>query len=138
MSNIESNLAAPRSERDALCLILGKPLLVDGGAVVGHLLQKVVQVGRDHQQCAMFPPQKALRNGGVKELEEAIEVAVNVQHGARFVVDSKLRPGEDFAKLIQRSKAPGKRDKSIGKGGHQRLPFVHRVNNPKVADAGVP
>jgi hypothetical protein len=53
-------------------------------------------------------------DGKSERIQQAIEVALNINNSDRLAHDADLPPRYDFAKFIERAEAAGKRDKGIG------------------------
>ncbi len=89
-----------------------------------------------HQRLARRTDEP-LAGSVVKEPEEAVPVAAGVQQDAGFLVQSKHRPGHDFAELIQSAQAARECHKRAGKLCHQCFPFVHGRDDVQSRQTGV-
>lgn len=90
----------------------------------------------DHP-AAMLARQKLLFRGQVEHAQERIVVTVNVQQAARLGVQTKLGPGEDFAKLFEGAVPSRERNEAAGQLGHKRFAFVHGIHYSQFREGGV-
>src|SRR5262249_14209404 len=87
---------------------------------------------------AIFRADKVLAYCMVEKFEQAIPVAFSIQQRARLDLDAKLRPGNNFGKLLQRAIAAGQSDERIGKVRHQRFALVHGGHHVQLGHAAMP
>src|ERR1700743_1072274 len=50
---------------------------------------------------------------------------------------TKLSPGDDFKKFLERADAAGQRDKTIGQFRHKRFAFVHGLDDAQVRQSAM-
>ncbi len=86
---------------------------------------------------AMLQLQKTLLHRAVEHREQRLPVLHCVQQDDGFFMNRQLRPAENFAQFIQRSKAAGQRDKRIRQLRHHVLAFVHAANNMQLGQASM-
>ena len=78
---------------------------------------------------------EVLGNRVVKQRDHRIEVAANVQHADRFVMQPQRRPAQRFEELLEGPDAPGQRQKRRGSAGHHGLPLVHVAHDVQLGQS---
>jgi hypothetical protein len=73
--------------------------------------------------------EETLIDGYLQKAQQVIEIAGSVHHHARLLVDSKLGPGKDLEKFIQRTKAAWQGHKGVRFLRHECLALMHGVNH---------
>jgi hypothetical protein len=48
----------------------------------------------------MLGPHEALTNSVIDQGDQGIEIAIHIEQANRFLVETKLRPGDDFEQLV--------------------------------------
>ena len=64
-----------------------------------------------------------------QELQHGVVVAAHIEDAHGLVVVAELPPSPDFEQLFERADPAGNRQESLGAVGHQRLAFVHGVDD---------
>ena len=80
-------------------------------------------------------PQKEFANGMVEQLQEVVKIAVYTQHATWFVMNSELRPSQDFAEFVESTKSAWHGDETVGQIGHKRLALVHGIDHSQFGKA---
>src|SRR5665213_2036698 len=68
----------------------------------------------------------------LEERQQAIVKAFDVQQAAWLLMETQLRPRQDFEELLQRAPPARDRDEAIGQVGHERLPLVHGRDDAEI------
>jgi hypothetical protein len=105
--------------------------------VLGEGVEQRFRLALYQDHGTMFLTQKALCDHVVKEGEQRVVVATDVEQTAGFFVLVELRLGLDLEKLLQGAAAAGQCDKAFRELGHQRLALVHRADHAQICRPGV-
>src|SRR5262245_7161653 len=108
-----------------------------GRLVDAELLQQALGVRVDEQHGAVLGPQKSIRGSAIKELEERIKIALDVQYAARLAMHTELGPGDHLQHLFEGAEAAWKPKEGVGALRHHRFALVHRRHDMELAEAGV-
>src|SRR6266568_5057280 len=86
-----------------------------------------------------YPPihlsKKAFFHYHIQKRRESIVKTFAVQQRARLRMMTEFSPSPDFECLPERSNASRQSNESLGKLRHQRLAFVHRCRDAKLAES---
>ena len=66
--------------------------------------------------------------------QERVEVAGDVEQPDWLAVNAKLRPGKDLKEFVESPKPSRQSEKGVGKFGHLRFSFVHRLDNDQFGE----
>lgn len=91
---------------------------------------------RDHH-AAMHRHQKAFRYRVIEKAQQAIVVTFDIQDPAGLPLKPELRPGQDFAKLLESAIPAWQCDEGIGQPGHQSFPLMHGADYAQLRELAV-
>src|SRR5262245_55250093 len=111
-------------------LLLSRRVLLQTG-------QQLPRVGLHQDHLPVLPGEEAFLHRVVEELDQAVEVAGDVEDAGGLGVDAQLTPGEDLKIALEGADPAGEDDEGIREVGHLGLPLVHRGDHDEVGNAGV-
>src|SRR5215475_2459611 len=71
----------------------------------------------------------------IETLQQPIEIAVDIEHADRLLLQSELGPGQDLAKLVECAEPAGHRDERIGQVGHEGFALMHRSHDSELGQS---
>ena len=97
-------------------------------------IEQRVDVVRDHERLELAGLDEAPVDGVAHEGEEVVEEAVDIEDGARFVVNAELRPRHRLHELLVGAESARQHDECVGQLGHQGLALVHGAHHVQIAE----
>src|SRR6266404_2738944 len=99
-----------------------------------HAIEHARRVGVADDERAMLGADETLFGRAIEEREQRTEVAADVEHGDRLLMQAELRPGDRLEELVERPEPARQPDEAVGELRHERLPLVHARNDPEVGE----
>src|SRR3954453_12926038 len=111
------------------------PFACERGFILHHLSQQDFWIAVGDNHCPVRGVQKEFAYGMVEQLQEVLKIAVYIQHATWFVMNSELRPGQDFAEFVESTKSAWHSDETVRQIGHKRLALVHGIDHSQFRKA---